>query len=180
MTLVTLVCPEGAADYPISHGTTSYRAFLADHLDPQSRWLVSVPPHVAVHLIHRGGFFVQTPTQTMLQHVLGSLEIAEVVATDKMPFNCSWGGISFVSHPRADGMHVAEVPLEAIPDLRAHGIDRAPPLESPKEERASRRRARAPEEGSKAEEQGTDTTGTKWPADPKGTPHPDVPQAPAD
>lgn len=53
-----LVCPAGAADYPISHGTTNYRAYRADHTDPDNPvWLVDVPPEVAVHLCHNAGFY---------------------------------------------------------------------------------------------------------------------------
>ena len=57
MNRITLVCPPGAADAPISHGTKQYHPFLADHTDPNSLWLVDVPPEVARHLLHNGGFY---------------------------------------------------------------------------------------------------------------------------
>ena len=53
-----LVVPPGAEDAPISHGTTTYRPYRADHIDPDnSLWLVDVPPEVAVHLMHNAGFY---------------------------------------------------------------------------------------------------------------------------
>lgn len=48
---VTLICPPGAADAPISHGAVSYRAYLADHRDPQSAWLVDVPREATAHCV---------------------------------------------------------------------------------------------------------------------------------
>lgn len=52
-----LVVPPGAESAPISHGTTSYAAFRADHTDPTSLWLVDVPREAAVHLMHNAGFY---------------------------------------------------------------------------------------------------------------------------
>ena len=54
-----LVVPIGAEQYPISHGTTNYRPFLADHTDSSTypTWLVDVPPDVARHLCHNAGFY---------------------------------------------------------------------------------------------------------------------------
>jgi hypothetical protein len=60
---VILVLPAGAESAPISHGTTSYPPFRADHTDPASPWLVDVPPEVAVHLCHNAGFHPWTPQE---------------------------------------------------------------------------------------------------------------------
>jgi hypothetical protein len=54
--IVTLICPMGAADAPISHGTVSYAPYREDHTDARSRWLVAVPRHVAAPLLKIGGF----------------------------------------------------------------------------------------------------------------------------
>jgi hypothetical protein len=52
-----LVVPPGAECAPISHGTAKYHPYRADHTNPNSQWLVEVPPEVARHLIHNGGFY---------------------------------------------------------------------------------------------------------------------------
>lgn len=52
--LVTLICPPGAADAPMSHGAVGYRAYLADHRDPQSVWLVDVPREAAPYFLKAG------------------------------------------------------------------------------------------------------------------------------
>jgi hypothetical protein len=37
-----LVVPPGAEQYPISHGTTQYIPYRADHTDQKSIWLVEI------------------------------------------------------------------------------------------------------------------------------------------
>jgi hypothetical protein len=55
--LITLVVPGAdAASYPISHGDKNWLAYREDPRNPQSKWLVSVPRHAAVHFLHNGGF----------------------------------------------------------------------------------------------------------------------------
>jgi hypothetical protein len=56
-----LVCPPGAEAAPISHGTTAYVPYRADHTNPSSLWLVEVPPEVGQHLMHNGGFYQWKP-----------------------------------------------------------------------------------------------------------------------
>ena len=57
-----LVCPPGAEDGLISHGTVAYPPFRADHTDPDNPiWLVDVPPEVAVHFCHNAGFYPWKP-----------------------------------------------------------------------------------------------------------------------
>jgi hypothetical protein len=55
---LTLQCPPGAEQGPVSHGGTGYRAYLADHRDPLSAWHVDVD--VAIHFI-RAGFKLVGP-----------------------------------------------------------------------------------------------------------------------
>jgi hypothetical protein len=55
---VTLICPPGAQDAPISEGTTAYTPFPETPGDPRSRWLVCVPQGVAMHLCWNAGFRV--------------------------------------------------------------------------------------------------------------------------
>jgi hypothetical protein len=62
--LVTLKVPSGAEGFPISHGATSYRAYLADPGDANSHWHVDVPQEVAQHLAHNGGFAVVGPARS--------------------------------------------------------------------------------------------------------------------
>ena len=52
-----LVCPPGAENAPISHGTAKYDPYRADHTNPNSLWLVEVPPEVGLYLIHNAGFY---------------------------------------------------------------------------------------------------------------------------
>jgi hypothetical protein len=58
---VTLICPVGAQDGLISHGDRSYHAYRANHLDPQSYWLVDVPLQVSFYLCRVGGFSFYDP-----------------------------------------------------------------------------------------------------------------------
>jgi hypothetical protein len=60
---ITLVCPEGAFDAPISDGSQEFFPYRADHRSDYPRdwggpWLVDVPIHVAHHFLGRGGFSV--------------------------------------------------------------------------------------------------------------------------
>jgi hypothetical protein len=63
---VTLICPEGAFDYPVSHGPQSFFPYRADHKSDYPRdwggpWLVDVPIEVYHHFIGRAGFAVYEP-----------------------------------------------------------------------------------------------------------------------
>jgi len=51
---VTLQCPPGAENAPISHGAVSYRAYRVHKASDV--WLVDVPREVAFHLCRTGGF----------------------------------------------------------------------------------------------------------------------------
>jgi hypothetical protein len=55
--MVTLVCPQGSELAPISHGTISYAPYREDHTDPNSRWLVTMPRHVAAYFCRGPGGF---------------------------------------------------------------------------------------------------------------------------
>jgi hypothetical protein len=57
---LTLQCPPGAEQGTVSHGGTGYRAYLADHRDPNSAWHVDVPRDIAIHFI-RAGFKLLGP-----------------------------------------------------------------------------------------------------------------------
>jgi hypothetical protein len=167
MDTVTLVCPRGANEYPISHHTTNYRAYLADPLDPQSDWLVDVPPHVADHLLHKGGFAL---TQV---HIFQSAGSVRMIARSGAS-SCSWGGQTF--EPDEDG--AVTVPVEAMADLSPPTHDFVPYNEAlaPKHEEAHAIAATAPARPPKQTAEGGGAT--KLPADPEGSPHPDVPPVP--
>jgi hypothetical protein len=165
MDSVTLVCPPGAHDYPISHGTTNYRPYLADPNDPESDWHVIVPPHVAIHFLHKGGFAL---TQV---HILQSAGSVRMIARSGAS-SCSWGGQTFA--PDEDG--AVTVPVEAMEDLGHHGFVPYNEALAPKHEELPAAAA-APAKPPKQTAEGGGAT--KLPADAEGSPHPDVPPAPA-
>ncbi|HEY3909261.1 MAG TPA: hypothetical protein VGM07_05160 [Stellaceae bacterium] len=53
--LVTLVCPPGAADAPISHGDRAFEPFREGG-DRHGRWLVDVTAEAAIYFCRTGGF----------------------------------------------------------------------------------------------------------------------------
>jgi hypothetical protein len=109
-----LVVPRGAQDYPISHGTTDYRPFRADHTDPHSLWLVDVPPEVAVHLVHNGGFYPMSETVIFQSpHPLVPLR-----HSDGAPRPVSWGGFSFEPDERGINPTFARFPAVSRAGLR--------------------------------------------------------------
>jgi hypothetical protein len=116
--LVTLCLPRGMDTwtFPISHGDRCYTPYRADHTNPDSDWYVDVPPDVARHLTHRGGFTL-VPTSFVV-HSAGTIRMRNDAGT-----GCGWGGIAF--KPDEDG--VVEVPIEAAGDLTSHGFQAAPP-----------------------------------------------------
>jgi hypothetical protein len=59
---VTLLCPPGAEQAPVSHGDVGYRAYLADHRDPLSPWYVDLPRSISDHFL-RAGFKLIGPAQ---------------------------------------------------------------------------------------------------------------------
>jgi hypothetical protein len=168
---ITLALPRGEEtwEYPISHGDRQYHPFRADHTDPASDWLVTVPRHVAVHLLHRGGFFL--PATATIIRSEGTCRMRHPDGN-----SCGWGGIAF--EPDADG--VVTVPLEAVPDLLPHGFKPAPPKpepapEEPKHAPGGEQVAEAPRKRQGAPPQTSDTAARPFAKDPEGTPHPDVP-----
>jgi len=106
--LVTLLVPIGAESAPISHGTTQYPAYRADHSDPDSRWLVDVPATVAIHLMHNGGFAMKKQEAT-----LPPAEHRVIVHHPADP-DASCGG-----ERQADGNWL--VPVAMAAELAAHG-----------------------------------------------------------
>jgi hypothetical protein len=54
-----LVVPIGAEQYPISHGTTQYIPYRADHTDNSAIqvWLVDIPNEHAHYFMHNAGFY---------------------------------------------------------------------------------------------------------------------------
>ena len=66
--MVTLLCPEGAFDYPVSHGTREYYPYRADHTSLSREfggpWLVDVPLEIYHHFLGVGGFTVYAPPVT--------------------------------------------------------------------------------------------------------------------
>jgi hypothetical protein len=165
---VTLICPPGAEDGLISHGTTEYRSYLADPRDPQSDRLVDVPPEVAIHYLHKGGFAL---SQVHIFHSAGDVRMIYKSG----PAACSWGGQRF--EPDADG--AVTVPVEAMADLGNHGF--VPFNGAPKQKATPAAPPAAP--AAKPPKQTADGGGaTKLAADPDGAAHPDgvAPPKPAE
>jgi hypothetical protein len=160
MDSVTLVCPPGASDAPISHSTTNYRAYLADPGDPESDWLVDVPPEVADHLLHKGGFAL---TQV---HIFQSAGSVRMIARSGAS-SCSWGGQTF--EPDEDG--AVTVPVEAMADLGHHGFVPYNEALAPKHEETPAVAAVAPAKSPRQTAEGGGAT--RLPEDPKGSVHPD-------
>jgi hypothetical protein len=104
--------PDVAWDYPISEGTMTYVPFREDHTDPNSRWLVSVPPSAVGPLLERGGFAIMrspNPSPADMLRAAGYIRIKH----RKDP-TASFAGAS----PDEDG--VLTVPGHH--DFRAHGF----------------------------------------------------------
>jgi hypothetical protein len=167
MDSVTLICPPGASDAQISHGATNYRPYLADPRDPESDYHVIVPPHVAEHLLHKGGFAL---AQVYILQSAGSVRmIARSGAS-----SCSWGGQTFY----ADEDGAVTVPVEAMADLSPPTHDFVPYNEAlaPKHEETPAVAAAAPAKPPRQTAEGGGAA--KLPADPEGSPHPDAAPAP--
>jgi hypothetical protein len=167
---VTLVLPLGQVtwSYPISHGTDQFFPYRADpnDADPNAKWLVDVPRHVAKHLLHIGGF---TVAETATVHVLHSAGSIRLIHRDG-PAACGWRGMQF--EPEADG--AVTVPIEALAELQSHGFIVAPV--APVHARLHPGETILPPATAAAVQaavQSTDTTGHVWTADPEGSAHPD-------
>lgn len=68
--MVTLICPEGAYDFPPAHGTRGYMPYRANVAasannwrDQGGPWLVDVPIEEYTYFVQRGGFRVYEPTE---------------------------------------------------------------------------------------------------------------------
>ncbi len=106
MDLITLVCPPGAADYPVSHDIIDYQpdVYRADHTDPTSGRHVDLPPHVAVPLLHTGGFSLPKT-----KPVPPSGEFVRLVDKDgDLERSCGCDGVNYL----ADEHGVVTVPSE--------------------------------------------------------------------
>jgi hypothetical protein len=174
---VTLVLPIGQVtwSFPISHGTDEYMPYRADpnDTDPNARWLVDVPRHVAKHLLHIGGFTV-ADSEVHVLHSAGSIRL---IHRDG-PSTCGWQGINF----KLDKDGAVTVPLEALADLQAHGFIVAPqglgvkPV-APQPAMLGATPAIAHEVAPGitvvTPVQATDTTGHVWTPDPDEAAHPD-------
>jgi hypothetical protein len=166
--MVTLQLPPGAADAPISHGTTFYRPYPADHRDPASPMLVDVPVEVAIPLLKRGGFFMAkrenpapAPADTPAREPnRGRLPAGMVRLRHPQGAGCSHEGVSY--DPEADGTVI--VPHAAIGVLLCHGFALADAGGSPTAPHAVTGDARTAPIVPRRE----------LPPDPPGTPHPDT------
>ncbi len=120
---VTLVCPPGAKDYAVSYGRDEYIPFRADHLDPDSQWLVSMPPVAAAGKLHAGGF-------SLAKLPIGPLSSGEGVRlVDKHGVHRSAGANGVRYDP--DEFGAITVPPEFAGQLvEGHEFVPAPPIEA--------------------------------------------------
>ncbi len=119
---VTLLVTRGAEAAPISEGTTAFVPYRADHTDPDSPWLVDVPPETAARLCHNNGFARYPMDETAVPAGMARIRHPELQG-------CSWGGTAY--GPDEDGSVL--VPAGAVDELRAHGfapVDEAAPVAS--------------------------------------------------
>jgi len=124
--MVILVVPFGAHDTPIGHGSVDYQphAYRADITDPDSKWLVEVPPHVAAPLEHNAGFYRMT--QESEPSFVGTARLYA-------PYGASWGEKRY----DPDANKIIVVPAAAVDDLLAF-----PPI-CPEEQRPDKELSRA-------------------------------------
>jgi hypothetical protein len=161
MAHVTLICPPGADEGLISHGTTEYRPYLADPRDPQSAKHVDVPPEVASHFLHKGGFALAQV------HIFQSAGSVRMIALHGNPA-CSWGGQTFL--PDEDG--AVTVPVEAMAELVNHHFVPYNEALAPQHKEPAAPAPAAP--AGKPPKQTADAGGaTKHVPDPEGAAHPD-------
>lgn len=110
---VTLVVPHGAQAGPISHGSKSYRPYMANPSDPATVWLVDVPGEIVPDLEKYGGFTIM-PQDT----AQNALPAGMVRVKHPQGFPCSFRGVSY--EPGPDGTCV--VPSDAAGELvQSHG-----------------------------------------------------------
>lgn len=138
--LVTLICPPGAFDYPISHGARDFYPYRADHLASSGPefggpWLVDVPPDAAQYFIHNGGFYMAEDKSPA-----APAGMARVRKKDGSDSSCGFRGIAYP----ADDDGVALVPADAVAELcESHGFEIVPdepPKKVDKDEPATVRR----------------------------------------
>jgi hypothetical protein len=121
-----LVMPGGAAHtFPVSHDIHTFEPFPADIGDPNSLWLVDIPPEFAHHFLHNAGFSMyddQTASPP-------TGEIPMVRLRNAAGTGCGWNGIAY----EPDAYGVVEVPAAAAVELKWHGFELAPAVEAPAE-----------------------------------------------
>lgn len=120
--MLTLVVPPGAEDAPISHGTREFRPFLEDHLAPDSRRLVRMPPDVAANYLRGNTGFYLLPEQNQMERSLMSDDPEMVRMRHPDGGSCGWGGSAY----EPDEHGVVTVPAAAVPDLLPHGFRPVP------------------------------------------------------
>jgi hypothetical protein len=104
--LVTLTLPPGARDGAISFGDHEFLPYRA----PGGPWLVDMPPEIARHFVHNGGFAMAQAPQPV------PAGMVRLMHPDRI--GCSYGGVSY--EPDEEG-HVL-VPSGAPAELAAHGF----------------------------------------------------------
>jgi hypothetical protein len=114
--MLTLVVPPGAEDAPIAHGLRVFKPYRADPLDPDSGWLVRMPPDVAAQYLHgnTGFYLLEEKIQPM------SDEMIRMRHPDGG--SCGWGADLY----EPDEHGVVTVPASAVPDLMPHGFRPVP------------------------------------------------------
>jgi hypothetical protein len=116
--LLTLICPPGADEGPISHHTVAY----APYRDDDGRLVVDVPRHIAGPLLRVGGFKLPPPPQQP-----PSSEMVRLVRID--------GGAGGAAGQELDENGAILVPAEMAGELLSHGFDRPENVKRARSER---------------------------------------------
>ncbi len=140
MDLITLVCPPGAADYPVSHGLVDYQpeVFRKDYTDRDSARHLTVPRYVAQHFLSKGGFSL---AKLDVAPALSGETVRLVDKNGALERSLGFNGVSYEMN--AEG--VMTVPAEAAGVAASHDLVPASP-EKPQtkaEARAEAKEAKA-------------------------------------
>jgi hypothetical protein len=118
--MITLLCPEGAFDYPIAHGTQQFHPYRLDHLDDTGRecggpWAVDIPDELVQYFLGQGGFAIMNAARISVP--AGMIRLRKADGSDA---SCGYEGIAY---PEDDDGSVL-VPMGAMGALiESHGYE---------------------------------------------------------
>jgi hypothetical protein len=121
--MATLLCPEGAFDGTIAHGTQQFHPYRLNHLNNEGRdfggpWAVDVPDELVQFFLGRGGFVIMSDQAKDRGDLpVGMARLRKIDGGDA---SCGYMGLSY---PAEDDGTVL-VPATAIAELvESHGYE---------------------------------------------------------